>query len=83
MQKEIDNLFEKNSQNHVIHELESMYEAYKNVLHDGHYIMQTIRFNLVSLYSNIDGIENCDVMRRKIEFCDTLLNVSKLKNLPH
>lgn len=75
MQYEIDNLFENEGPNQIINELESMYKAYKNVLHDEHYIMQTMRFNLVSLYSNIGGIVDIDVLRRKIEFCDTLLKV--------
>lgn len=76
MQREIDNLFEKDMANRVIDELESMYIAYKNVLHDGHYIMQTMRFHLVSLYSTIGGIVDISILRRNIEFCDTLLKVS-------
>uniref|UniRef100_A0A336M3G2 CSON011387 protein n=1 Tax=Culicoides sonorensis TaxID=179676 RepID=A0A336M3G2_CULSO len=75
MQREIDNLLENELPNRIIDELESMYYAYQNVIHVEHFIMQTIRFNLVSLYSNISGLENLDILRRKIEFCDTLLNL--------
>ncbi|XP_063704203.1 SET domain-containing protein SmydA-8-like [Culicoides brevitarsis] len=78
MQTEIDNLFEKENPYAITDELESMYNAYKNVLHDGHFIMQTIRFHLVSLYSNSgEGEEDVNALRRKIEFCDILLKLLK------
>lgn len=82
MQQEIDDILENLPQENIINELENMYDGYNSILHDEHYIMQIIRFNLILLYGcafECDiSQDDCNILERKVDFCDCLLKVNFL-----
>lgn len=82
MQQEIDHIIENLPQENIINELENMFGGYRSIMHDQHYIMQIIRFNLISLYGCTFDCQisqhDCERLERKVEFCNNLLKVNFL-----
>lgn len=77
LQREISDILNLKPAWVVIQELENIYDAFKKFLHPNHFTLQTIKYNLITLYSTeLDlSYQNDEFLEKMIKYCTELLDL--------
>lgn len=77
LQREISETLELEPDWVVIQELECLYDAFGRFLHENHFTLQTIKLNLIELYSSkLDLMDqNSEFLLRMVGFYESLLKI--------